>query len=422
LNSNPQLEQHAYIRYYPHQKQIAFHNDRYKVRHRACFCGVGGGKTLCGLAEVLGILAENPHSVAYVFEPTYKMVRRILIPTLESKWLLGPSIETHSFVNTYHKSDGYISFVEDQEFWFGSLEEPEFAEGTNIDVGYIDEAQYIRKFAESQDVMLRRLRGSGKTNRDITQSIVTTTPPPLLPECRLYDFYENAETRNQASKVYRWSMLDNIYLSEQYKTEILATHHGSLAKRFVEGLFAPAGMGSFDYDSTVHEMQEIESQNIQVVVYGVDFGWTNPSAIIAVGFDYDDRAYIIDEFYQNRTQTETLIQELKEMQAQYGEGPVVCDSSEPQTIDMLCKAGLVAQGNTSKREDGIHELGGRFHVQGDGKPRIFVSSKCVKWISEVMVYNAEVKENDHAIDATRYAIMSRAGVSSLDVSFSKVRL
>jgi phage terminase large subunit len=217
-------------------------------------------------------------------------------------------------------------------------------------------------------------------------------------------------------------MLDNIYLTEQYKNEILATHHGSLAKRFVEGLFAPAGMGSFDYDSTIHEMQEIESQNIQVVVYGVDFGWTNPSAIIAVGFDYDDRAYIIDEFYQNRTQTETLIQELKEMQAQYGEGPVVCDSSEPQTIDMLCKAGLVAQGNTSKREDGIHELGGRFHVQGDGKPRIYVSSKCVKWISEVMVYNAEVKENDHAIDATRYAVMSRAGVSSLDVSFSKVRL
>lgn len=350
------------------------------------------------------------------------MVRRVLIPTLESKWLLGPSIETHPFVNTYHKGDGYISFVEDQEFWFGSLEEPEFAEGTNIDVGYIDEAQYIRKFAESQDVMLRRLRGSGKTSRDITQSIVTTTPPALIPECRLYDFYENAETRNQDSRVYRWSMLDNIYLSEQYKTEILATHHGSLAKRFVEGLFAPAGMGSFDYDSTVHELKEIDMGIIQTIIYGVDFGWTNPSAIVAVGFDSDDRAYILDEFYQNRTQTETLIQELKEMQGQYGIGPVVCDSSQPQTIDMLCKAGLIAQGNTSKREDGIHELGGRFHVQGDGKPRIYVASKCVKWISEVMVYNAEVKENDHAIDATRYAVMSRAGVSSLDVQFGKVRL
>ncbi len=210
---------------------------------------------------------------------------------------------------------------------------------------------------------------------------------------------------------------------EQYKQEIIATHHGSLAKRFIEGLFAPAGIGSFDYDSTIHELpSNFDAGVIQKLVYGVDFGWTNPSAIVAVGFDGDDRAYVLDEFYQNRTQTETLIQELKEMQKCYGEGHVVCDSSQPQTIDMLCKAGLIASGNQSKREDGITELGGRFKVQADGKPRIFVNGRCVNWVHEVMVYNADLKENDHAIDATRYAVMSRVGVSSLDVSFSRVRL
>lgn len=408
--------------YHPFGKQATFHNDRYKVRHRAVFTGVGGGKTLSGCYEVLSMLLENPHSVGYIFEPTYKMVRRILIPTLESKWLLGHPIESNPVVNDYRKNDNCIELWQDQILWFGGLEEPEYAEGTNVDVALLDEGQYVKKFAESQDVILRRLRGSGKSEKDISSSLLTTSPPPLLPNCRMYDFYENPQTRNKDSKVYRWSMLDNIHLSETYKQEIVATHHGSLAKRFVEGLFAPAGMGSFDYDSTVHEVKEIDMGIIQTIIYGVDFGWTNPSAIIAVGFDGDDRTYILDEFYQNRTQTETLIQELKEMQAKYGIGPVVCDSSEPQTIDMLCKAGLIAQGNTSKREDGIHELGGRFHVQGDGKPRIYVASKCVNWISEVMVYNAEVKENDHAIDATRYAVMSRAGVSGLDVSFSKVRL
>ena len=99
--------------------------------------------------------------------------------------------------------------------------------------------QYIRRFAESHDVVLRRLRGAGKLGCDITQSIITTSPPPLLPKCRLYDFYENPKTRNLDSKVYRWSMLDNNYLSKQYKQEILATHHGSLAKRFIDGLFVP---------------------------------------------------------------------------------------------------------------------------------------------------------------------------------------
>ena len=365
---------------------------------------------------------ENAGSVGYVFEPTYKMVRRILIPTLESKELFGRPLELNPYIQHVHVSDNCIEFKNGSVLWFGSLEEPEMAEGANVDWIHVDEAQYIPHFDEAWDVILRRLRGSGKQSRNVQGAWVTTTPPPLLPSDRLYAFFEDPEKRNQYAKVYRWSLYDNPYLPEIYKRDITASHTGNLAKRFIEGLFAPAGVGSFDFDSTVHEVKQVEKQTVKVVVYGVDFGWTNPSAIVCVGFDGDDRAYILDEFYQNRTQTETLVQELKEMQAQYGEGPVVCDSSEPQTIDMLCKAGLVAQGNTSKREDGIHELGGRFHVQGDGKPRIYVSSKCVKWISEVMVYNAEVKENDHAIDATRYAIMSRAGVSSLDVSFSKVRL
>ena len=419
------------LRYWPHPKQQVFHRDRYKIRYRSVFAGTGTGKTYALCFEILSMLLENPGAVAYIFEPTYKMVRRILIPALESKWLLGKPFESNPLVAFYNRGDNYINLhgcnpnnSEEAEgtLWFGSLEEPEYAEGPNIDIIGVDEAQYIRRFTESWDVILRRLRGSGQIKRDISCAVVTTTPPPLLPGDRLHEFFEDPKTRNPLSKVYRWHLDDNPYTTEQYKAEIKASHHGSLAKRFIEGLFAPAGVGSFDFDSTVHEVKQVEKQTVKLVVYGVDFGWTNPSAIIAVGFDSDDRTYILDEFYQNRTQTETLIQELKEMQAQYGEGPVVCDSSEPQTIDMLCKAGLVAQGNTSKREDGIHELGGRFHVQGDGKPRIFVSSKCVKWISEVMVYNAEVKENDHAIDATRYAIMSRAGVSGLDVSFSKVRL
>jgi hypothetical protein len=191
------------IRYYPQPKQELFHNDRYRVRHRACFCGVGAGKTICGLAEVIGILLENPGAVAYGFEPTYKMVRRILIPTLESKYLFGNPVESNPLVVSYHRSDGYLQLIEGQTFWFGSLEEPEYAEGANVDVIWIDEAQYIRRFAECQDVVLRRLRGSGKIERDITCSIVTTSPPPLVPDCRLYDFYENPEKRNLDSKVYR---------------------------------------------------------------------------------------------------------------------------------------------------------------------------------------------------------------------------
>lgn len=402
------LEQHAYIRYAPFLEQIPFHADRYKIRHRAVFSGTGGGKTFCGIFEILSILLENPKSVGYIFEPTYKMVRRILIPTLERKEFLGKPIESHPIVNSYHRGDGYIELIEDQNLWFGGVEEPEYAEGANVDVVMLDEAQYMNRFDETQDIVIRRLRGSGRVSRDITQCLVTTSPPPLLKGERLYDFFENPETRNPDSQVYRWSMLKNPHTTQKYKDEVVATHHGSLGKRFVEGLFAPVGTGSFNFDSTVHEIKEMPT-SLRSTVYGVDFGWTNPSAVVAVGFDGDDRAYILDEFYQNRIQTETIIEELKEMQEKHGKGRIFCDRSEPQTIDMFRKAGLNAYPDKSKREDGIHDLGGRFHVQADGRPRIYVNSRCVNWIHEVMVYNAEVKENDHAVDATRYAIMNHRG-------------
>ena len=355
------------------------------------------------------MLLENAGAVGYIFEPTYKMVRRILIPTLESKWLLGAPLESNPLVTAFNRSDQNIEFLEGQILWFGSLEDPELAEGANVDVCYVDEAQYIRNFGDAQDVILRRLRGSGRTKADITSSIVTTTPPPLLPNCRLYDFYENPEKKNPEAKVYRWGMPANIHLPRKYIDEILATHHGSLASRFVHGLFATAGSGSFSFDSTVHLLKNIPAETVKYVVYGVDFGWTNPSAIVCVGFDGDERAYILDEFYQNRTQTETLIEELREMQVKHGNGKVVCDRSEPQAIELLRTAGLNAVADESKRDDGIHDLGGRFNVQPDEKPRIYVSPQCVSWISEVMVYDAEKKENDHAIDATRYALMNRGG-------------
>ena len=397
------------LKYNPFDKQQQFHKDRYKIRHRAVFSGVGGGKTLCGCFEILSMLIENPNSVGYVFEPTYKMVRRILIPTLESKYLLGRPIDSNPIVSAYKRGDNLIELLDGQTLWFGGLEEPEYAEGANVDVVLIDEGQYVKKFGESQDVILRRLRGSQKTERDITCSLVTTTPPPLLPNCRLYDFYENPETRRKNTKIYRWSMLDNPHLTKAYKDEMLASHHENQAKRFILGLFAPIGTGSFDYDSSIHEVKQPfnEQQIIQTVIYGVDFGWTNPSAIMCVGFDGDDRAYILECFYQNRVQTEVLIEELKEMQLKHGVGRIICDRSEPQTINMFNRANLRAYPDKSKRDDGIHELGGRFKVQKDGKPRIYVLSHCVNWIHEVMVYNASVKDNDHAIDATRYAIMAK---------------
>jgi len=113
---------------------------------------------------------------------------------------------------------------------------------------------------------------------------------------------------------------------------------------------------------------------------------------------------VLDEFYKTQCSAEDLIAAIREFFAVYGWGEIFCDKSEPESIAKMRKAGLLAQPYTFKREDGIRELGARFAKAGDGRPRIFISSRCVNAISELLEYDIKVKEHDHTVDGIRYGI------------------
>jgi phage terminase large subunit len=292
------------------------------------------------------------------------------------------------------------------------LDEPENAEGPNVDYIWCDEYRLVGGSGPSAKgkqetawrVINRRLRGS-IPNRYPVGLWFTTTPD--APGSVTHGKFEDPKTRIKNSVVYRWSIYDNPYLRESYLREIEASHSGGLADRFIYGRFATVASGSFAFDYTVHvKGDEWFRREFKRVVYGVDFGWSNPSAIVAVGLDGDGRAYVLDEFYQNRVSDEALLEEAIELNSTYGKGYFRCDRSEPKTIQVL-KKGVRAVADESKRDDGIREIGGRFKVQGDGKPRIYIHERCTNLIAELQVYDAERKEYDHAVDALRYALTTR---------------
>jgi hypothetical protein len=129
-----------------------------------------------------------------------------------------------------------------------------------------------------------------------------------------------------------------------------------------------------------------------------------------VGLDGDGRAYVLDEIYQRQMRTQDLIAECMALMKKYGTGKLICDRSEPQTIDEMRRGGLKAVAYEVKRDDGIRQLGERFKRAGDGRPRLFVLPCCVNLISELQTYDVERKENDHAVDALRYALATGASI------------
>ena len=385
------------VKYTPFPKQREFHRDRTKYFTRLISAATGGGKTYAGAFESWVWAWKYPGSVGYAFEPTFKMVKRILVPTLEK--LFCKPLESFPFIARYNKTDSRLDFENGSEMWMIGLDDPESAEGPNVDWIWSDESRLVRDIDTAWQVWMRRLRGS-QPGRYPTGLWLTTTPN--APGSFIHRKFEDPETRLENSQVYRWALDDNKFLTEKYRKSVKASHSGGLYKRFVLGLFAAVAAGSFNFDYSKHVISEIPE--LKYVKYGLDWGWTNPTAIVAIGFDHDSRAYVLDEFYERQARIEDIIQEAQHMQRKHGKGIFVCDKSEPRHIKAFNRAGLNAQAYKGKRDESIREVGGRLEEAGDRKPRLFVHRSCVNLISEMQTFDADKKENDHAVDALRYAV------------------
>ena len=414
--------------------QVRFHNDRYDILYRLISAGTGSGKTASGLAEAIYWTFECPGSVGLICEPTYGMLQRILLAETIPQ-IMGYPLESNPVVREFNKSRNQVDFVNGSRWWLMGLEDPEKVEGPNLDWIWADEFRLVGGSGEVArvkqelcfQVFQRRLRGSvtGRALGYPTGLWITTTPD--FPKTVLWEKFEGNDKSKMlpGRKIYRWSIDANPYTRREWKEGVKASHvpGTGLYNRFVLGLFATAGVGSFAFDGSVHIVKKEQIPDpvfIKKTVYGVDFGWTNPASIIPALFDGDGRVWVPDEFYQSRVGMETLIKEGKRLMAEHGNGDFICDRSAPQNIEEMQRGGLPAKADESKRDEGIAALAARFPLQGDMKPRIFIVEHCVSLIDELQAYDENVKENDHAVDALRYAISEQRMNPQLGLIFRAV--
>ena len=389
--------------YTPHRGQLPFHLDRGVVKFRGLFGGTGSGKTRAGVAEDVDWCLRNAGIVGYIFEPTYKMIDRIVVPTLSV--LLGSPFWNNPVVEDFNRGRMNIRFYNGSVLWLVSLDDPEQAEGGNVDFVHVDEARLVKpeaKWETAWRVIQRRLRGSSGGGHPIGAWVTTT---PNQPGSALYNFFENPKTKSPEAKVYRMHLDDNVeYLPEGFIEGIKREHSGSLYSRFIEGLFAGDDATTFPFDYSIH-VQGFARPEYGDIAYGMDFGWTDPTVVLAVMFDNDRRAFVLEEMYQNRLSDADIAERCFEMQDRHGEGTFWCDPAAPDTIDFLRRERLKVKKGIRHRDEGIREIGGRMKDAGDGRHRLYVSETCINLIDELQGFNEERKGYDHAVDALRYCLM-----------------
>ena len=341
------------------------------------------------------------------------MVERNLIPTLECPELLDHRpFQDSPLITKYNSQKHKIEWVNGSVTWLGSLEYPESVEGANYDYFFIDEGRLVKKFLLAWQVLTARLRGSGNLPAGIHPSgWVTSTPSTKGSE--MYMTFGDPVERIPSCKTFHWSQLDNPHLTKEFLADQDAIYHDEEERKaMIGGDWSNLSLGSWAFDWDLHVIREPPDPSIiRKVGYGIDWGWDHPLSILVVQFDYDNRAYVVDEVYGQHIKDYEITEHCKRFKEQYGPGTFWCGHEEPKSVDQLRRAGLDARQNKTKRDEGIKFVGSLFPPSvRDDRPRIYISTKCKGLLSEIVEYDAEAKgsekKQDDSCDSLRYCIIN----------------
>lgn len=138
-------------------------------------------------------------------------------------------------------------------------------------------------------------------------------------------------------------------------------------------------------------------------VYGLDFGFNHPSALIEMNW-IDNICYVKEIIYKEGLTSTDLIKTMNELDVSKKK-EIACDSARPEIIEDLRRAGYNAKPAIKDVKDGIDS------VKSSG---LFIHKESLNLIKEIASYkwktngdlilDEPVKVYDDAMDAMRYAI------------------
>ena len=206
---------------------------------------------------------------------------------------------------------------------------------------------------------------------------------------------------------------DNIHLAPVFVNALKREYTGLFYKRYILGQWVVAEGAVYDmFDDKIHVVSELPRMKRYFV--GVDYGTNNPTVFILIGQSMDNKFYICREYYHDggnsRQKTDAeYVKDLKGFLPKQYEN-VVIDPSAKSFIVACQRAGIkhIRQADNAVL-DGIRSVGSLLHNN-----LLFCHKSCTNTIREFQSYSWDIKaqekgedkpmkENDHALDGTRYA-------------------
>lgn len=125
------------------------------------------------------------------------------------------------------------------------------------------------------------------------------------------------------------------------------------------------------------------------VVYGIDFGYNVPTAVVKLYMEPDGRVYVEELIYETNLTNGDLIERLKAI-VEPKRAPIYADSAEPDRIEEIYRAGFNIHPADKSVEDGILSV---------KQKKLFVTNTSINIWKEYRSYSYQKDKNDHIIDA-----------------------
>lgn len=271
---------------------------------------------------------------------------------------------------------------------FISVDQPQKIRGRRRDVCFINEANEL-------------------SWEDFFQLNIRTTTKIIIdynPSDEFHWIYDRLQTREDAD-FFVTTYRDNPKLEKSLIDEIELLEAADENYWRVYGL----GLRGISTETIYTHWQQAAFPDNCEIVYGVDFGYSVPSAVIKIGFK-EKSLYVEEMLYETKLTTSDLVERIKSLNISKSD-ELFCDNAEPKTIEELKRAGFNAKPAEKDVYAGIQKVKSMPLYISPNSSNLIKEIKSYKWKvdkdGKVHPDEQPVKFNDHAMDAMRYGIYTK---------------
>jgi phage terminase large subunit len=353
---------------------------------------------------------------AYEYPGISILCTRKTLPSLRmtSYKLILQLLDEYGLPYELNKTELIITFPNRSEILFKSLDEPEKIKSAEFDRIWVEEVTEF-KLEEYQHCNLRLRRNKAPPDR----MYLTCNPVSKFS----WVYKELVEKHHKDVVSFMSNYHDNPFISQDYidYLESQITQDINLYKIYCLGEWGI--LENLIYSNW--EPVDAVPENPDEIVYGLDFGFNNPTALVEISVK-DNLFYVRELLYETKITNKELVDRMFCLILDH-ERPIYADSSEPARIQEIFDQGFNVK-PAVKHADTIARKGVTEGIDYVKTKHLFITKDSVNLLKEINSYkwkedkdgnilDEPVKFNDHSLDALRYCLVSHFRLQGGTTSF-----